>query len=80
VARAEGVALPWPDAAAYRDEFYRRLVPATYDHRSSMLQDLERGRRTEIDAINGEVWCRGEARGIATPVNATLTRLLRAVF
>ncbi|MFN8641510.1 MAG: ketopantoate reductase C-terminal domain-containing protein, partial [Candidatus Binatia bacterium] len=79
VAAAEGVALRWPDAAAYREEFYGRLVPATYDHRSSMLQDLERGRRTEIDAINGAVWQRGEARGIATPVNAALTRLLRTV-
>lgn len=79
VARGEGVALPWPDAAAYRDEFYGRLVPATYDHRSSMLQDLERGRRTEIDAINGAVWRRGAARGITTPVNETLTRLVHAV-
>jgi 2-dehydropantoate 2-reductase len=78
VARAEGVALPWADAGAYRDEFYGRLVPATYDHRSSMLQDLERGRRTEIDAINGAVWRRGAARGISTPVNQTLTRLVHA--
>ena len=65
--------------ADYRDEFYGRLVPATYDHRSSMLQDLERGRRTEIDAINGAVWRRGAARGIETPVNETLTRLVHAV-
>lgn len=79
VARAEAVALPWETAGAYREEFYGRLVPATYDHRSSMLQDLERGRRTEIDAINGAVWRRGAARGIATPVNETITRLLRAV-
>lgn len=79
VACAEGVALRWPDAPAYRAEFYGRLVPATADHRSSMLQDLERGRRTEIDAINGAVWQRGAARGLATPINATLTRLLRTV-
>ena len=79
VATAEGVPLPWPDAAAYRDEFYRRLVPATYDHRSSMLQDLSRGRRTEIDAINGAIWQRGAARGVETGVNAALTRLVRVV-
>jgi len=79
VARAECVVLPWANAAAYRDEFYGRLVPATYDHRSSMLQDLERGRRTEIDAINGAVWRRGAEHGIKTPVNATLTRLIHAV-
>jgi 2-dehydropantoate 2-reductase len=77
VAAAEAVELPWPDAAAYRQEFYDRLVPATYDHRSSMLQDLERCRRTEVDAINGAVWRRGAQRGIATPVNETLTRLIR---
>lgn len=79
VAIAEGVRLKWPTAAAYRDEFYGRLVPATYDHRSSMLQDLTHGRRTEIDAINGAVWQRGAARGIDAPVNAALTRLLRVV-
>lgn len=77
VAVSESVELPWLDAAAYRREFYRRLVPATHDHRSSMLQDLERGRRTEVDAINGAVWRRGAERGIATPVNETLTRLIR---
>ena len=79
VARAEDVPLAWQSAAAYREEFYGRLVPATYDHRSSMLQDLERGRRTEIDAINGAVWRRGVAHGIKTPVNETLTRLIHSV-
>jgi len=79
VARAERVPLPWSTAGEYRREFYGRLVPATYDHRSSMLQDLERGRRTEIDAINGAVWRRGRAHDIKTPVNATLTRLIHAV-
>jgi 2-dehydropantoate 2-reductase len=77
VARAERVDLAWSDAAAYRREFYDRLVPATYDHRSSMLQDLERGRRTEVDAINGAVWTRGARHGIATPHNELLTRLMR---
>jgi len=79
VAAAEDVPLAWPHAAAYREEFYGRLVPATYDHRSSMLQDLERRRRTEVDAINGAVWLRGAARGIHTPVNETLTRLIHLV-
>jgi 2-dehydropantoate 2-reductase len=78
VARASGVAVPWPDADAYRTLFYERLVPATARHRSSMLQDLERGRPTEIDAINGYVAARGTALGISTPVNTTLTRLIRA--
>jgi 2-dehydropantoate 2-reductase len=44
-----------------------------------MLQDLERDRCTEVDAINGAVWRRGAARGINTPVNETLTRLIHLV-
>ena len=58
-----GVELAWPDAEAYRTLFYGTLVPSTARHRSSMLQDLERGRPTEIDAINGYVAARGAALG-----------------
>ena len=78
VARAAGIALRWRDADAYRAEFYGRLVPATARHRSSMLQDLARGRPTEIDAINGYVAARGAALGVAAPTNVTLTRVIRA--
>lgn len=76
VAGADGAVFPWDSAADYRREFYGRLVPSTYHHRPSMLQDLEAGRRTEIDAINGEVVRRGAAHGIVTPVNETLVRLV----
>jgi 2-dehydropantoate 2-reductase len=79
VARAEGVALPWLTAADYLEEFYGRLVPSTYHHRASMLQDIERGRRTEVDAINGEVTRRGRRYGIPTPVNEALLRLIRVI-
>jgi len=78
VALAENVPLDWSSAAAYRDYFYGSLLPATFVHRSSMLQDLERGRQTEIDAINGEVWRRGNRLGIATPFNELLTLLISA--
>src|SRR5437763_1966255 len=78
VARAAGIVLRWPDAGAYRAEFYGRLVPATARHRSSMLQDLARGRPTEIEAINGYVAARGAALGMPAPTHLTLTRLIRA--
>jgi 2-dehydropantoate 2-reductase len=77
VARARGVVPSVPDADAYRRVFYERLVPATAHHRSSMLQDIERGRPTEIEAINGRIWEYGGEAGVATPVNATMTRLIR---
>ncbi len=78
VATAEGVALPWPDAAAYRRLFYERLLPATVAHRSSMLQDLDRGRPTEIDAICGEVCRRGDTHGIDVSANRVLLALVRS--
>jgi 2-dehydropantoate 2-reductase len=78
VAVASGVRLAWPDAAAYRETFYGALVPSTAAHRSSMLQDLERGRPTEIEALNGWVVRRAAALGLAAPVNSTLTHLIRA--
>jgi 2-dehydropantoate 2-reductase len=78
VAAAEGVSLRWPDAGTYRREFYGRLVPATAGHRSSMLQDLEGGRPTEIDAINGWVATRAALHGVGASTNALLVRLVRA--
>jgi 2-dehydropantoate 2-reductase len=55
-----------------------RVVATTADNRSSMLQDVERGRRTEVDYLNGAVVDAGDERGVATPVNATLAGLVRA--
>jgi 2-dehydropantoate 2-reductase len=78
VARAAGIVLPWQEAAAYRRHFYGALVPPTAGHRSSMLQDLERGRPTEIDAITGHLVREGARLGVRTPRNDTLARLIRA--
>jgi 2-dehydropantoate 2-reductase len=46
--------------------------------KTSMLQDIERGRPTEIDALCGAVVRAGATVGVATPVNSTLLRLVRA--
>ncbi len=51
---------------------------ATADNRSSMLQDLEAGRRTEVDAIHGAILKAGEETGIATPVIQVIAALIEA--
>ncbi|TFY97507.1 ketopantoate reductase family protein [Ramlibacter rhizophilus] len=44
---------------------------------SSMAQDLARGRRTEIDHLNGYVVRRGAALGVPTPANRMLVALVK---
>jgi len=77
VARAENKVFG-DSADEYLDLFFGRLLPATVSHRSSMLQDIRRGRRTEIDSINGEVVRRGKIHGLNVPVNEMMISLVKA--
>lgn len=54
------------------------VARGTAENRCSMLVDLDRGRRTEIDYLNGRIADWGRAAGIATPMNHLLTELIRA--
>ena len=70
-----GIKLIYPDPYSH----VREVAKRTYDNKSSMLQDIERGRNTEIDYINGAVVKLGEELGIDTPVNRVLTYLVKAL-
>ena len=50
------------------------------DARSSMAEDLERGRAPEIDWLNGEIARLGAANGVATPVNDAIIAMVRELF
>ena len=78
VAAACGVRLEPSEAGAYLELLFARLIPDTAGHRSSMLQDLRRGRVTEIDALNGAIVRFGGEAGLATPANALVARLVHA--
>jgi 2-dehydropantoate 2-reductase len=75
VAAAVGVTLSFEDAAAHAESIAR----VTFNNRNSMLQDVEAGRRTEIDAINGAVARLGADLGVSTPLNATVAQMIRAL-
>jgi len=73
VARAAGVDLPPLDLLAAGVKMAKDLGDAT----SSTAQDIARGKRTEIDALNGYVARRGAELGVPTPVNHTLFALVK---
>jgi 2-dehydropantoate 2-reductase len=75
VAGACGINLPYDDAVRRAEEVCR----ATAGNRSSMLQDVERGRRTEIDSINGVIVAAGRRQGVSAPLNDLVWRLVRAL-
>jgi 2-dehydropantoate 2-reductase len=75
---AAGRRTHWPDAATYLDVFYRELLPPTARHLSSMRQDLEAGRPTEIDALCGAVVRLAACHGAEAPLCAALTTLVHA--
>lgn len=65
------------------DSWFRRLASRLLAidpvARSSMWEDLERGRSTEVEAINGEVVRLASAHGVVAPVNARLVELVHQV-
>jgi 2-dehydropantoate 2-reductase len=56
-----------------------KVMRDTYHNRSSMLQDITRGKRTEIDALNGKVCELGHSAGVPTPCNDTVTALIKGM-
>ncbi|PTX51251.1 2-dehydropantoate 2-reductase [Melghirimyces profundicolus] len=72
VAEAEGIVL----SEAELSEKVRAVCRDTAANRSSMLQDLLRGEKTEVDYINGAVGEKGKQHGIPTPFNDRLTLLV----
>lgn len=76
VAAAEGVKLPvsrtYPRVRSVAKDTARNL--------SSMLQDIMRGRRTEIDQINGAICKLAEQHGLDVPLNKTLTAMVRSMM
>ena len=62
------------DAAALAD-----YMAGSGNVRPSMLQDLDAGRETEVDVVNGGVAARGRELGIPTPCNDRVVELVHSM-
>jgi len=74
IARANEISLGW-DYYSHAMEYMRNAG----DHKPSMLMDIEAGRRTEIDFINGKFVEYGARTGVDTPYNKTLRALVKGL-
>jgi 2-dehydropantoate 2-reductase len=73
VARARGIALP----DALMQEIMRMVEELPYHAKSSMLEDLERGRRLELPWLSGAVVRLGREAGIPTPIHTFIATVLK---
>jgi 2-dehydropantoate 2-reductase len=74
LARARGIALPEPDPGPTIKAYCR-----AHFHRVSMAQHLARGRRTEIDALNGYVARESARLGLRAPASAAIAALILGI-
>jgi len=58
-------------------QLFRKLWDNQGAQKGSMIQDLEKGRKTEVDCINGVVCKKGREAGIATPYNDKVLELIK---
>jgi 2-dehydropantoate 2-reductase len=76
VADAQGIELD-ADPEALIDHAARKDV--AYDHKASMLQDVEARRPTEVDYLNGGIVRFGREHGVATPGHAMIQALVKGM-
>ncbi len=73
VAKAKGIKLISEEPVKHTKE----ICKLTAQNKSSMLQDIINKRKTEIDMINGAIVREGRKHNINTPINLTLTNLIK---
>jgi 2-dehydropantoate 2-reductase len=79
VMTAAGFHTHWQSAEGFLKVFYDRLVPDTARHKSSTLQDIAGGKKTEIDALTGAVMELAGMHRIPIPYNHTIYNLIRFI-
>ena len=78
VAEKKNIELAWRTPEAYAECLFGELIPRTSGHHPSMLQDIHRGKKTEIDALNGAVVRLAREYDLPAPTNETITELISA--
>lgn len=57
-------------------DYAKEIAKKTSENKSSMLQDIEAGRKTEVEQLAGEIVKRAKSYGISVPINRALRGLI----
>jgi 2-dehydropantoate 2-reductase len=76
---AEALVVRDPEDRSRADEALQVAMGYAGETKASMLQDLERGAKTEVDVINGGVVEKGREHGVPTPLNERVVELMHAM-
>ena len=79
VIKASGYSTLWDTPNDYRNLFYSKLVPDTYNHYSSTHQDIQRKIKTEIDSLTGKVIALGDMNNVDVSTNKLIYKLIKAI-
>jgi 2-dehydropantoate 2-reductase len=75
----ESLVVRGPEDRERADEALETAMRQAGATKASMLQDLERGLKTEVDVINGAVVQKGQEHGVDTPLNARVVEMMHAI-
>ena len=76
---ASGYSTLWDTSDDYKELFYSKLVPDTYNHFSSTHQDIQRKIKTEIDSLTGRVIDLGDENSVDVSTNKIIYKLIKAI-
>lgn len=79
VMQKSGYTTHWNRVNDFKDAFYSQMVPSTAAHRSSTLQDLKAGKKTEIDALTGAVLRLARIHHHVVPYSSFLYHLIQFI-
>ena len=69
----------WSNADEYRKALFEDMIPDTYEHRSSTLQDIEKKQKTEIDTLTGALLNLASDCNITAPMHSMIYSLVKAL-
>jgi len=69
----------WNNDKEYLNDFYSKIVPPTYEHESSMLQDIRANKKTEIDFLNGAIVKLAKNLDVDVRTNETIVNMIKFI-